>query len=590
MTFKNGIDTHIIIRFVNIISPYYNKININQGDMEVFFVNYDFLKDLSVDNLMQFDQKIASFTRHSGTDEEYQAFLYMKEKYESFGYRTELVLHDAYISLPVSAKLTVNGTGVYAQTHSMVPSTPTGGISGPVVYVPEKKLSNLKHGSLKGKILAVDGRATFPLVKKVSRLDPVGLICIQEDPIRECIPSGAWGSPDTHCEGLYPEIPIVSVRESETAWIRDGKEYKACMETEVDTGWRKIPSLTAFLDVCPKSEKYVMFTGHLDSWYYGAIDNGTVNAAQLEVARLVAKNKDKLKRNFRLVNFSGHSHGRYAGSAWYALENWMDLHKNCVANINADSIGGKKSSDITHSLIMPETLGLAKEVVKTLTGEDFQGIRCLRNADQSFWICGVSSAFASFSKQPKIKQPDGTASVGKGNAPLGWWWHTPGDLPENIDPDNFKRDVSIFAAYIMEFLCRDVIPLDFSRTAERILAVLQSWQEKSCGILKLEREVRLAERLKKTLEEHEFTAEENNKKLKLGRILVPLLNTTGNIYRNDNAENYPEIPSLMLIDQLKNVEPDSMDRMEYLTELMQKKNYVAYSLNSALELMNSEED
>lgn len=72
--------------------------------MEVFFVNYDFLKDLSVDNLMQFDQKIASFTRHSGTDEEYQAFLYMKEKYESFGYRTELVLHDAYISLPVSAK------------------------------------------------------------------------------------------------------------------------------------------------------------------------------------------------------------------------------------------------------------------------------------------------------------------------------------------------------------------------------------------------------------------------------------------------------------------------------------------------------
>lgn len=60
MIFKNGIDIHIIIRFVNIISPYYNKININQGDMEVFFVNYDFLKDLSVDNLMQFDQKIAS--------------------------------------------------------------------------------------------------------------------------------------------------------------------------------------------------------------------------------------------------------------------------------------------------------------------------------------------------------------------------------------------------------------------------------------------------------------------------------------------------------------------------------------------------
>lgn len=51
----------------------------------MFFVNYDFLKDLSVDNLMQFDQKIASFTRHSGTDEEYQAFLYMKENMKVLG-------------------------------------------------------------------------------------------------------------------------------------------------------------------------------------------------------------------------------------------------------------------------------------------------------------------------------------------------------------------------------------------------------------------------------------------------------------------------------------------------------------------------
>ena len=103
-----------------------------------------------------------------------------------------------------------------------------------------------------------------------------------------------------------------------------------------------------------------MFSGHLDSWYYGAIDNGTVNAAQLEIARIAAKNREYLRHNFRIVNFSGHSHGRYAGSAWYADEHWMELHEHCIININADSIGGKNASDITKSMVMPETAGLAK--------------------------------------------------------------------------------------------------------------------------------------------------------------------------------------------------------------------------------------
>ena len=94
------------------------------------------------------------------------------------------------------------------------------------------------------------------------------------------------------------------------------KPLRAVIETSVDTGWRKIPCLTAQLDAPVETEEFVMFSGHLDSWYYGAIDNGTVNAAQLEIARIAAKNREYLRHNFRIVNFSGHSHGRYAGSAW----------------------------------------------------------------------------------------------------------------------------------------------------------------------------------------------------------------------------------------------------------------------------------
>lgn len=329
-----------------------------------------------------------------------------------------------------------------------------------------------------------------------------------------------------------------------------------------------------------------MFSGYLDSWYHGAIDNGTVNAAQLEIAGIAAKHKDRLKRNLCIVNFSGHSHGRYAGSAWYANAHWLWLHEHCVVNVNADSIGGKNASDLTRSMIMPETKELACEIIKALTGVEFQGIRCKRAADQSFWNCGVSSAFASFSKQPQIRMEDGSLSVGRGNADLGWWWHTPADTMEQVDPENFKRDASVFCAYIMEFLTRDVLPLHFVRTAEEILEALEEWAVKAEGVFDLSRELWMAHTLVDRVRRFPFErAEHNRTALELGRILVPLLHTTGDIYGNDTAEEYPRMPALMLLDRLVKLEAGSDPAMKLQVELMRKRNFVADSLNRGIRLL-----
>ena len=88
-----------------------------------------------------------------------------------------------------------------------------------------------------------------------------------------------------------------------------------------------------------------MFNGHVDSWHYGAMDNGTANATQLEVARLLAEHRDELYRGVRMAFWSGHSHGRYASSAWYADAFWHDLHERCACNVNIDSVGGKGAVD-----------------------------------------------------------------------------------------------------------------------------------------------------------------------------------------------------------------------------------------------------
>lgn len=550
--------------------------------------------NVSVENLMKTVRQISSWERLSGSEDEYEAFEYLEGILSKLGYKTELVKHDAFISLPVYSKLLVNGEEIYSQTHSMALSTDETGIEGKIVYV-QNPMENLTEEICRDKIVMIDGRANFPPINKAYRFGAKGIICVQEKVIRECIISNAWGSPTAKTKNLIPRIPVVSITEADGDKIKklvSDESVKAIMITKVDSGWRRIPSLTAEIKAINETDKFVMFTGHLDSWYFGAIDNGTVNAAQVEVARLVAENRDKLLRNFKVVFFSGHSHGRYAGSAWYADQHWEDLHKSCVINVNADSIGGKNAVDITRSIIMPEAKDIAVKIIKEITGVDFVGRRCEKLADQSFWNAGVSSAFASFSKQPLFLQPDGTKKVERGNTELGWWWHTPGDTVDNIDPDNLLRDTKIFAAYIMLFLTDEIIPLNFVRSAEEIRSYIYMWADKAGKRFDLSSSQKKADQLVECCTKLYEAKKEDSEKfndtiMRLGRFLVPLNFTTGNIYENDPAESLPPVPSLELIDRLAEVEQNSDEAMEAKVELMHKRNFVNDYLNKAIELIQT---
>ena len=58
------------------------------------------------------------------------------------------------------------------------------------------------------------------------------------------------------------------------------------LTTRVRTGWMPIPHLVGEL-AGRQEDRFVLFSGHVDSWHYGAMDNGTANATMLEVARLL---------------------------------------------------------------------------------------------------------------------------------------------------------------------------------------------------------------------------------------------------------------------------------------------------------------
>ena len=93
-------------------------------------------------------------------------------------------------------------------------------------------------------------------------------------------------------------------------------------------------------------DRFLLFSGHVDSWHHGAMDNGTRQrdhaGGGAAAGRRIATGS---AAGIRFAFWSGHSHGRYAGSAWYADHAWRELHQRCVLHLNVDSTGARGATD-----------------------------------------------------------------------------------------------------------------------------------------------------------------------------------------------------------------------------------------------------
>src|SRR6185312_8680432 len=85
--------------------------------------------------LMGHMQELARWVKLSGTSDELQSLRYFQAKLDEYGYRTQLIMHDAYISLPGQARVDVDNQALTNITHSFSRSSPAQGVTGPLVYV-----------------------------------------------------------------------------------------------------------------------------------------------------------------------------------------------------------------------------------------------------------------------------------------------------------------------------------------------------------------------------------------------------------------------------------------------------------------------
>ena len=555
------------------------------------------VNQISKEELLSDNREIAREVRLSGSIEELRAFQFIQKRLESFGLKAEIEFDDAYISIPIQSKLEVNGEIIDSITHSMSKDLNNEELSAQCIY-----LKNINEASLKlvnNKIAIYDSIAIPDIVKQLEDSGAVGVIFINGPNTHEMIVSRIWGSPSVKDIELLPQIPVISINNKNGERLLDllkKVDFQTTISTEVQSKWTKIPRIIAEIRGDYEMDHFVLLCGHVDSWHYGAMDNGSANALMLQVIKLLSQNKRKLKRHLRIAFWSGHSHGRYAGSAAYCDKNWEDLSENGVIHFYVDSVGGKGANVFVDSNAMAETEDIAIDVISRLTDQAFVGKRYSRSADQSFWGTGIPSLYMGMAEQ-ELSLDSAYKNVqkifgGTKGGGFGWWWHTVEDTIDKIDPDVLRKDCEIYLLSLFKVLTDSIIPVNHLKAVKEIQKHICDYQEKGKDIadlsLTLHRIDEIEKKLRSVLEskermesDSEHTRLFNNFLLNLSRFLVPINYVGGSKFEHDLASTTAPIPSLSLINHYTS---DIKDEDFYLlqTAIRRHINFLNYELKKVI--------
>jgi len=569
---------------------------------------------VSAEELMASTRTIAQWVRLSGTEDEAKAFDWIESKLKEYGLETRRYSHPALVSWPESASLTLlageSATPIPCATHAFGATTPEGGLEGELVSVGRGTEADLAKANVRGKIALVDGiiAPNFNLV--VEQAGVVGSVWIAGSHLHERALSPIWGTPTPETAHLLPKTPSVSVLAREGTRTKEALErgpVHVRLETGVYQGWRQLPCLTGDLRPSqpgPEVDLFVLFSGHVDSWYYGAMDNVTANATMLEVSRLVAPHRDALRRGMRVAFWSGHSHARYAGSAWYADNCWHDLHDHCVAHVNVDSVGGNGATVLSEGNAMSEVRAFVSAAIEQVAGQRLSARRYGRSGDQSFWGHGMPAMLMSLSEQPSENadpvllalhhQISGGVSAAGG---LGSWWHTPEDTVDKIDPAFLRRDATIYTLLLFRLCTASILPFDYLAVVSDLRGVVEGIQAKAgdCFDLRpvtteldgLHAALNRLQRAMAAATDARGAVAINRCLMQIGRALIPVDYTASGQFDHDRAMPTRPLPTLQTAASLSGMDSES-DAYHFIhTRLVRERNRVPHGLRQATQAIEA---
>lgn len=556
-------------------------------------------------------ERFNTLVRLSGSQDEAEAVAYLTGRLDAWGVPYRVHHPVCLISIPVRATLRVvspDPRPIRAKTLSFSPSTDGAEITGELVYIPSAHARGVAEllgaarpqieQDLRGKVVLTEGLGLAARGLDLAKTGAIGAIFINPgDYIHEGIATTSWGSPDLDSLGRVPPVPILAISrpygEALKAELARGP-VQVAFSTTVDTGWRPIPVVVAEISGTQAADEFVLFHGHLDSWHVGIGDNATGDATLLEIARVFWQHRDRLRRTLRIAWWSGHSHGRYAGSTWYADAFAQDLMPNCIAHINCDSPGCRWATEYRDVACMAEAGELVRATIRDVTGQESSLSRPLRAGDCSFNNLGITTYFMLSSTMPEsLIQQKGYYPVGGCGGNIQW--HTEDDTIEIADPDNLLRDMRVYAAVLLRTLNAPVHPFDYRATVREIEEHLQRYQEAAGDAFDFRPSQQAAGNLLTTLDRFYELVESlldrevddpevrrvNAAQRALARHLVPLGYVRAGRFRHDPAQQIPPLPEIAPATELAAVLAGSERWHVLRTHLSRGQNYVVWSLRQA---------
>lgn len=530
------------------------------------------LESISLDTPWSIVESFSTVVRLSGTKEEREAIDLLISHLEAWG--VPYILHEpeAFISIPLSASLRLegrNGKTFRAKTPAMSISTDDGEVTGELVYIPSVATdgapgdvfaTGVAFGGrdVSGKIVMTEGFASPGKVHDVMAAGAAAGIFINPgQAIHEGICTSIWGTPDLDNQSDQPSIPVIAINNPDGQELIEAAKAGAtvAVSTKLETGWRKIPVLVAEIPGAQIPDEFVLLHGHLDSWHKGVGDNATGDATMLELARVFWQQRDDLARTLKIAWWSGHSHGRYAGSTWFADEFAIALAKDCVAQVNCDSPGCRWAETYNELTAMSETVPFVDTVIQDVTKIAPQTERPPRAGDYSFNGIGLSGFYMlSSTMSNELRAEKNYYAVGGCGANIEW--HTEGDTLEIADRDVLLRDMNVYAASILRILNASAVPFDFRSTAQEFRDVLTAYQDAAGLAFDFGPSVSALEELDAALGRFYAAAPVdaspsddsarafNFAQRRLARLLVPVNYSRTEAFRHDPALGVPQLPGL----------------------------------------------
>ncbi len=575
---------------------------------------------LNTDAAWELINEFTQFVRESGTEGEARAVAAITRRLTAWGVAHTVHRPTCFISLPRGATVTATlGDGTTREFEGTTPgfAIPTGdaGITAaPVVVQAGHSASSgalfadlggaIAGLDLGGKIAVLDALPMPARVRDLARAGVAAAVFISPGArVHEGICTPIWGSPDLDTIDALPTISVAEVNKPDGTWLKEqigaGRVQGLTVRANLDTGWREIPITVAEIRGATNPDEFVLVHGHLDSWGEGIGDNATGDATLLELARVLQANRGQLARSVRIAWWSGHSHGRYAGSTWYADAFGLDLMENCVAQVNCDSPGCRWATEYRDLSVMPELVDFTSTVIRDVTGQESRTERPLRAGDYSFNNLGIAGTLMLSSTMPQaIADEHGYYAVGGCGGNIAW--HTVDDTIEIADRDNLARDIAVYGTVVWRLANAPILPLDLAAAGADLRASLDGYAgtlgarfDLGAAVAAADALIEAADRFGRRATSSEAgdaaNRAHNRALLRAGRLLTALSYAQRGPFRQDAALDVPPIPDLAAATRaFTAAAPGSAAANVAHVSLLRARNRTAWTLREAARELGGE--